>query len=123
MYLVAAWTETSTPWSNERKPNGVAHELSMTTRAPRRCATAAIAGMSCTSKVSDPGDSVKTSFVFGAEFALDRRARQRIVVAHLDAEARQMKVAEPARRPVDGVGDERRDRRCARAPAAATSSR
>ncbi len=41
-----------------------------------------------------------------AKFTLDRGARQRIVIAHLDAEARQMQVAEPARRPVDGVGDE-----------------
>ncbi len=65
MYLVAACTDTSTPWSNERKPNGVAHELSVTTSAPRRCATAAIAGMSCTQKVSDPGDSVNTTRVFG----------------------------------------------------------
>ncbi len=65
MYLVAACTDTSTPWSNERKKNGVAHVLSSTTFAPRAWATAAIAGMSCTSKVSDPGDSVNTTRVFG----------------------------------------------------------
>ena len=62
--------------------------------------------MSCTSNVSEPGDSVKTMRVFGAELALDRGARERIVVAHLDAEARQMSVAEPPRRSVDRVGDE-----------------
>ena len=65
MYFVAACTETSTPWSNERKPNGVAQELSVTTSAPLRWATAAIAGMSCTQNVSEPGDSVKTMRVFG----------------------------------------------------------
>ena len=65
MYFVAAWTDTSTPWSNARKPNGVAQVLSITTSASRPCATAAIAGTSCTSKVSDPGDSVNTMRVFG----------------------------------------------------------
>lgn len=37
----------------------VAHELPRITTAPRRCATSAIAGRSRTSKLSDPGDSVK----------------------------------------------------------------
>ena len=45
--------------------NGVAHVLSSTTFAPRACATAAMAGTSCTSNVSDPGDSVNTMRVFG----------------------------------------------------------
>jgi len=35
------------------------------TVAPRPRATAAIAGMSWTSKVSEPGDSVNTARVFG----------------------------------------------------------
>jgi hypothetical protein len=63
IYLVAACTETSTPWSNARKKSGVAQVLSITTSALRACATAAIAETSCTSKVSEPGDSTKTSFV------------------------------------------------------------
>ena len=65
MYLVAACTDTSTPCSNARKPSGVAQVLSRTTRAPRSCAACAIAGTSCTSNVSDPGDSTKTTLVFG----------------------------------------------------------
>jgi len=65
MYLVAACTDTSTPKSNARKFNGVAHELSMMTNALRECATFAIAGTSCTSNVRDPGDSTKTIRVFG----------------------------------------------------------
>ena len=32
MYLVAACTDTSTPWSNARKSSGVAHVLSRTTK-------------------------------------------------------------------------------------------
>ena len=65
MYLVAAWTETSTPRANDGKQNGVAQLLSITTRAPCAWATAAIAGMSWISKVSEPGDSVNTMRVFG----------------------------------------------------------
>ena len=122
MYLVAACTDTSTPWSNERKPNGVAHELSMTTSAPRA--------------VRDGGDrrdvlhlERQRSRRLGEhdarvrpELALDRRAQQRIVVADLDAEARQVVVAEAARRAVDGIGDEHVIARRAAARAAAASS-
>ena len=66
MYLVAACTDTSTPWSNDaeverRRPGVVEHDL----RAAARGRPSAIAGMSCTSKVSDPGDSVNTMLVFG----------------------------------------------------------
>ena len=80
MYLVAACTETSTPWSNARKPSGVAHVLSSTTRAPCACATAAIAGTSCTSNVSEPGDSANTTRVFGGIARSMRGAGERIVV-------------------------------------------
>src|SRR5688572_31091402 len=65
MYLVAAWTETSTPRSNERKKYGVPHVLSAMTTAPCACATAAIAGMSCISNVSEPGASQNTTRVLG----------------------------------------------------------
>jgi hypothetical protein len=37
--------------------------LSSSTVAPRACAAAAIAGTSCTSKLSEPGDSRKTARV------------------------------------------------------------
>ena len=57
MYLVAAWIDTSTPWSNDRNSQGEAQVLSIMTVAPWSWATAAIAGTSCTSKVSEPGDS------------------------------------------------------------------
>jgi hypothetical protein len=40
------------------------------------------------------------------EIALDRRARERIVIADFDAEARQVMVTKPARRRVDGIRDE-----------------
>ena len=62
--------------------------------------------MSCTSNVSDPGDSANTSFVFGRNASRDGCAGQRIVVADVDAEATQVVVAEAPRRTVDGVGDE-----------------
>jgi hypothetical protein len=52
--------EMSTPWSNARKPSGVAHVLSRMLTTPRARAAAAIARMSCTSKVSEPGDSMNT---------------------------------------------------------------
>ena len=42
----------------------------------------------------------------GLEQLRDIRAEQRIVVGRLDAEALQHRVAEIARRPVDGVGDQ-----------------
>ena len=80
--------------------------LSITTRAPCACATSAIAGMSCTSKVSEPGDSVNTMRVLGRNSRSMPAPTQRIVVAHVDAEARQVQVAEAARRPVDRVGDQ-----------------
>ena len=37
----------------------------MSTHAPQACAASAIAGMSCISKVCEPGASVNTAFVFG----------------------------------------------------------
>ena len=123
MYLVAACTDTSTPWSNERKPKGVAHELSMTTSAPRPCATAAIAGMSCTPNVSEPGDSVNTRRVLGRNSRSIAGPEQRIVIGDLDAEPHQVIVAEAPRRTVDRIGDEHVVARTSRARAAATSSR
>ena len=44
---------------------GVAQVLSMSTTAPPAWAAAAIAGTSCISKESEPGDSTKTARVFG----------------------------------------------------------
>ena len=57
MYLVAAWIEMSTPCSKGLKYSGDAQVLSMTTKAPRRCASSAMAETSCTSKLIEPGDS------------------------------------------------------------------
>ena len=51
------------------------------TSAPCACATAAIAGTSCTSNVSEPGDSANTMRVLGRIIALDAGAGERIVVA------------------------------------------
>ena len=70
---------------------------------PCACATAAIAGMSCISKVSEPGASVNTARVFGLQQRGDAGADQRIVVGRLDAEALEHGVAEIAGRA---------DRRC-----------
>ena len=64
-YFVAAWIATSTPWPIALKKSGEAQVLSITTFAPRAWAAAAIAGMSCTSKVSEHGDSTYTTRVFG----------------------------------------------------------
>ena len=47
------------------KKSGVAHVLSITTRAPCLCATSAIAGMSSISKDWEPGASVRTAAVPG----------------------------------------------------------
>jgi len=55
--LVADCTETSTPCANGLKYQGVPQVLSMITVAPRLRAISAIAGTSCISKVSEPGDS------------------------------------------------------------------
>jgi hypothetical protein len=65
MYLVAAMIETSTPSAKAGRKYGVAQLLSITTVTPAARAAAAIAGTSCTSNVSDPGDSRKTTFVSG----------------------------------------------------------
>ena len=65
IYFVPACIDTSTPCSNERKKYGVPHVLSASTGMLRACAAAAIAGMSCISKVSEPGASQKTAVVFG----------------------------------------------------------
>ena len=65
MYLVPACRSMSTPCSSALKYNGVAQVLSSMVSTPRARATAAIAGTSCTSKVSEPGDSMNTTRVSG----------------------------------------------------------
>ena len=60
-----ASTAMSTPCACGEKKSGVAQVLSMMTQAPCACAAAAIAGMSWTSSVSEPGDSVNTTLVLG----------------------------------------------------------
>ena len=66
----------------------------------------AIAGMSCTSKLCEPGDSVNTTRVVFLMRALIPAADQRVVIGGLDAEPLQHVVAEAPRRPIDAVGDE-----------------
>src|SRR5205823_3535048 len=56
-YLVAASLDTSTPCPKERHRYAVAQVLSTNTLAPCFCATPPIAGISCTSKLSQPVDS------------------------------------------------------------------
>ena len=65
MYLVPAWIDTSTPCSNARKKYGVPQVLSASTGTPFACAAAAMAGMSCISKVIEPGASQYTAQVSG----------------------------------------------------------
>lgn len=62
-YFEAALIEKSTPWARGLKRSGVAQVLSAATSAPRAWAAATIAGTSCTSMVTDPGDSTQTSGV------------------------------------------------------------
>ncbi len=65
IYLVPAWIDRSTPFSKARKYSGVAQVLSISTTAPLSWATVAMAGMSCISKLCEPGASTKTARVFG----------------------------------------------------------
>ena len=64
-YFVPASIAMSTPRAWGGKNSGVAQVLSISTIRSRACATDAIAGMSCISKESEPGASVKTARVFG----------------------------------------------------------
>jgi hypothetical protein len=106
MYLVAACTDTSTPWSNARKPSGVAQELSSTTSAPCRCADLAIAGHVLDVERQRAGRLGEHDARVRRHVLLDAGAGQRIVERDLDAVARQRVRREPARRPVDRVGDQ-----------------
>ena len=69
MYLVPDWIERSTPFSKARKWSGLAQVLSITTTASWACATAAMAGMSWISKVSEPGLSTNTARVLACSSA------------------------------------------------------
>ena len=80
--------------------------LSIITHAPRSWTAAAMAGMSCTSKVSEPGDSVNTTVVLVAHERGDIAPDQGVVVRGLDAEAGEHRVAESPGRAIDRVGDE-----------------
>ena len=73
----------------------------MMSAAPRACAARLRAGMSCISKVCEPGASVNTTLVFGFISCGDAGPDERIVIGGLDAEARQHRVAEIARRAID----------------------
>ena len=105
-YLVPACIEMSAPRAKAGNPSGVAQVLSSSTSAPWRCATSAIAGRSCTSKESDPGDSVNTIRVFGRNSLSIAAPAERIVVAHLDPETLELLLAEAPRRTIHGVGDQ-----------------
>jgi hypothetical protein len=69
------------------KKSGVAQVLSIITSTSRACAAATIAGMSCISKVCEPGASVQTALVFGLNSIGDAGAGCRIVIGDLDAVA------------------------------------
>ena len=90
MYLVAACTDTSTPWSNARKPSGVAHVLSRITSAPRACATCGDRGNVLHLERQRARRLGEHEARVGPELALDRGAQQRIVIADVDAEAPQV---------------------------------
>ena len=62
-YLLSAWTLMSTPWSSGLKKTPAAQVLSMIVRRPCARAAATIAGTSCSSKVTEPGDSSTTTRV------------------------------------------------------------
>jgi len=102
MYFVAAWIDRSTPRASAGKKIGVPQVLSISTEALRACATAAIAGTSCTSKVSEPGLSQYTALVLGRNnAAMPSRSADRN--SGFDAIALQDTVAKEARRPVATV--------------------
>ena len=103
MYFVAALMAMSTPCSNGLKYRPVAQVLSSMTRAPRARAASAIAGTSWTSKVSEPGDSTKTTARARPDQPLDAGAGQRVVIGRLDAEAGQHAIAELASGCVGGI--------------------
>ena len=63
-----------------------------------------MAGMSCTSNVSEPGDSTKTTRVLGSHQGADAGTDERVVEGGLDAEALELGAAEAARWPVHAVG-------------------
>ena len=64
-YLVPASMAMSTPRSWGGKNSGVAQVLSITTAMSRGRHSAAMAGMSCISKLCDPGASTSTARVLG----------------------------------------------------------
>ena len=99
-----ASTAMSTPCACGEKNSGVAQVLSAMTQAPRACAAAAMAGMSCTSSDCEPGDSTNTALVLGRISAAIPAPIERIVIGGLDAHALQRRVAEDARRLVGRVG-------------------
>ena len=63
IYFVPAWIETSAPSASGWQKSGEAQVLSTASTAPCAWAAAASAGRSCTSKVSEPGDSPTTTLV------------------------------------------------------------
>ncbi len=102
-YLVSAWIDTSTPWVKgwkERMPQ----VLSISTASPLAWATAARAGMSCTSKrVAARALGIEHAGL-RADQGRERAGRDLgVVVGGRDAHAREEGVAERARRAVDAV--------------------
>ena len=77
--------------------------LSISTLAPWRCATAAIAGMSWISKVSEPGDFAIDHLGVGPDQRGDAFADQRVVIGRLDPAFLEDALAEIARRPIGAV--------------------
>ena len=104
MYLVTAWTERSTPWASGWKKSGVAQVLSKTTAASWAWATAAIAGTSCISKVSEPGDFEIDRARALAEERLDAGADRGVEIDSIDAHPLQHTLRKAAGRGIDAIG-------------------
>lgn len=63
-----------------------------------------MAGISCISKVSEPGASVNTTLVFSRHQVGNAGADERVIIGGFDAKAGQHLVAELARREIGAVG-------------------
>ena len=87
----------------ERARPGIVHQHD---RAARRARPLAIAGTSCTSNDSEPGDSTEHRAGIRLHQRGDAAADQRIEIGRGDARAVEHGVAEIARRPIDIVGDQ-----------------
>ena len=78
----------------------------MATGTPLARAAWQMAGMSWTSKVCEPGDSVSTSSVSGRMSAATPAPVERVVILDVHAHPLEHARSEPPRRVIDAVGDQ-----------------